>query len=139
MSSIYHLMVAGSRDFSQYSIMEKFLDHIFSFIEIDKEIVEGGARGADTYARRYAENKGMPYHEFPAQWSNLGKRAGYVRNREMVSYIAKFDHRCIVCFWDGQSRGTAQNFDLAEEFSVDLIIVYYRTGNIEIRKRGKIS
>lgn len=130
MSNTYHLMVAGSRDFSQYPTMKKFLDYIFSFIEINKEIVEGGARGADTYARVYAENRGISYREFPAQWGSLGKRAGYVRNREMVSYIAKFEHRCIVCFWDGQSKGTAQNFDLAEEFGVDLIIVYYRTGDI---------
>jgi hypothetical protein len=39
---------------------------------------------------------------FHADWDGLGKRAGFIRNEEVVSYCD-----VLVAFWDGVSRGTA--------------------------------
>lgn len=43
-------------------------------------------RGADSLAKRYAQEYGYQYHEFPADWHTYGKSAGYVRNREIHNF-----------------------------------------------------
>lgn len=136
--NLFYLMVAGSRDFQNYAILEKLLDYIVAQIPRPIVIVQGEARGADSLAKRYAQSHSISSLEFPADWKSHGKRAGYLRNKEMVDFIKQFPHRGIVCFWDDSSRGTYQNFGLAEEARIDLIIVHYLTNNIELRKEGRI-
>lgn len=46
--------------------------------------------------------------EFPANWSRWGKRAGFIRNKEMVD-----NADALICLWDGTSRGTKMTLDLA--------------------------
>ena len=56
-------------------------------IESDDElecIIEGGARGADKLARKAAEYLDIPVVEYPADWNRYGKRAGYMRNEQML-------------------------------------------------------
>lgn len=89
----------------------------------DIEIVSGGCSGADALAERYAHSHGYPLQIFPADWSRYGKRAGYVRNREMHAYISTFAERGVIAFWDGTSKGTAQSFALAKEFDNPIRIV----------------
>ena len=45
-----------------------------------KEIVTGGARGADVLAEKYAKENGMALRLFPAEWDRYGRKAGYIRN-----------------------------------------------------------
>lgn len=121
-----YLLVAGSRTFSNYHRLEMELDKFIS--EHPHEhyiIVEGGAKGADTFARVYAKNHGHQWIEFPAKWNELGKRAGYVRNEEMHKYISQFQFRAVICFWDGQSIGTSHNFQLSKSYHNDLHIIRY--------------
>jgi hypothetical protein len=48
-------------------------------------ILEGEAPGADTMARRFAEEiPWLCYRPFPAQWHKYGRAAGPIRNREML-------------------------------------------------------
>lgn len=132
-----HLMVAGSREFSSYNLLKNILDFIISKFSCEVEIVQGGARGADKEAKNYAHTNNILCKEFQAKWDEYGNCAGYIRNDEMMSYISQFKNRYCICFWNGVSRGTAQNFDLAEKYKVDLVIVNYTTGEIETRKEGK--
>jgi hypothetical protein len=72
-------------------------------------LVSGGARGVDTHAVEYgAKAWGLKSIVFPADWNKHGKRAGIVRNGQIVQ-AADF----IVAFWDGKSRGTKSTIDLA--------------------------
>lgn len=48
-------------------------------------IIEGGAPGADTIARAWAEVNDVPVAEFVAEWSLLGRKAGPIRNRLMAA------------------------------------------------------
>lgn len=49
-------------------------------------IVHGAARsGADKTADIWACNHGIPLERHPADWERHGKRAGFIRNEEMVS------------------------------------------------------
>lgn len=77
------LLVCGGRDFSDDAAVTRVLDHLHATRGI-AEIIEGGARGADSLARVWAERRGVSVLEFPADWKRHGRRAGFVRNGEML-------------------------------------------------------
>ena len=123
---MFYLLVAGSRSFSDYDLMCETLDKLLSRYTqmcVPICIVSGGARGADKLAERYAIEHDYQLEVFPADWDKFDKSAGYRRNRQMMWYISQQNRSCgCVCFWDGKSRGTALNFELAKEFNVPLRI-----------------
>lgn len=121
----FFCMVVGSRGFTDYKYMEEKLDHMLSNQNGKVVIVSGGARGADTLAERYAKEHEMQCMVFRAEWDKFGKSAGYIRNRKMHRYIAKQEKRGVVAFWDGASKGTMQNFDLAKQYDNQLRIIRY--------------
>ncbi len=90
------LAVVGSRDFDDYELMKTEL----SKRDFD-EIVSGGARGADSLARQYAEEFDIPMKEYLAEWDKFGKKAGRMRNKLVVDYA-----HIGIAFWDGKSPGT---------------------------------
>ena len=117
------VIIAGGRQFSDYSLLESKLDFLFSNAikrgeEI--EIVCGEARGADLLGKRYAESKGLIVKSFPANWNAYGRRAGYLRNAEMADYSTH-----LVAFWDSSSKGTKHMIDLAKERGLNVRVVRY--------------
>ena len=118
------LIVAGSRNFEDYQLLESSLDE---FIELhslgDPDpgviIISGLAKGADLLGVQYAKKRGYQVEEFPANWK-LGRSAGPKRNLEM----AKSANACIV-FWDGVSKGTANMIELAKRHQLKLLVVFY--------------
>ena len=117
--STYKVIVAGSREFTDYEKLRTTLDRLLSRYEISEiEIVSGGARGADTLGERYAEEKGCPVHVFPADWEQFGKAAGYRRNVQMAEYAD-----ACVAFWDGKSRGTKHMIDISKRYDLDLRVI----------------
>lgn len=118
------LIVAGSRNFEDFQMLESSLDE---FIEIhsigDPDpgviIISGLAKGADLLGVQYAKKKEYNVEEFPANWK-LGRSAGPKRNLEM----AKSANACIV-FWDGVSKGTAHMIELAKKYQLKLLVVLY--------------
>lgn len=127
----FYLLIAGSRTFNDKALLCRTADSMLS-TKVEEgcaiHIVEGEARGADTLARDYAQDRGYALHKFPAQWDTLGKRAGYARNRQMHEFIAQFPGRGCLLFWDGESRGTAHNFGLCREFGTQMRVFNYKTG-----------
>lgn len=79
MSDRLRVLVCGGRDFNDADAVFKFLDTL----SIDA-IIQGGARGADSLARRYAETRGLPCEEFRADWTKLRRAAGPIRNQTML-------------------------------------------------------
>lgn len=126
----FFLLVAGGRDFDDYGLMCRKLD-AFLANKPDVVIISGGARGADKLARAYAMRRNFLFMEFPAKWDELGKKAGFVRNEEMHQYLGKQKNRGIVLFWDGKSKGTAHNIELAEtESHAPVRVVKYRKEDV---------
>lgn len=121
---MFYCIVAGSRHFTDYALMENKLDKIFQN-KNDVVIISGGATGADTLAELYAKEHELRLMVFPAKWSVYNKRAGYIRNKEMHKYISQYPERGCVCFWDGQSKGTAHNFNLAKEYDTPLRVIRF--------------
>lgn len=127
------IIVAGSRDFNNFELLFKSVEKIQEDI-VDKKfedisrvcIVSGTARGADRLGELYAERIGLHIYRFPADWNNLGKRAGYVRNAEMAKFAVKDEnYGVLIAFWDGKSKGTKHMIDLAEKNGLEVHIVRF--------------
>ena len=123
----FYCLIVGSRNFADFTFFEQKVDYFLQNYS-DIVIVSGGARGADALAKRYAKERNLEYVEFPADWDKHGKSAGYIRNEEMHKYIAQFEKRGCIAFWDGESKGTQHNFPLAKKYNTPIKIVRY-TGN----------
>ena len=77
------LIIAGGRE---YKFTPSDITRLDEIRGVFSEVVCGCARGADTEGRLWAESRGVPVVEFPADWKRLGKSAGYIRNQEMSTY-----------------------------------------------------
>jgi hypothetical protein len=76
-------------------------------------LLHGGARGADRYAGVWAAANGVLGTEYRADWARFGKRAGMLRNAEM---LVKGKPDVVIAFPGG--RGTAHMVLLATEAGV---------------------
>jgi len=94
------LAVIGSRTFQNYEWLEQCLLQSFLMDEIEA-VISGGARGADALAVRFARKFGLPLDIVNADWETHGRKAGPIRNTEIVR---RSD--VVAAFWDGHSRGT---------------------------------
>jgi hypothetical protein len=117
----FKLIIAGGRDFADYSLLQKKVDVMLSAKRFSHrtEIISGKAKGADTLGEQYAKANDFPVKEFPADWS-IGKSAGYLRNSEMAIYA----DACI-CFWNGRSTGTKHMIDLATTQGLPVRVIPY--------------
>ena len=117
------LIIAGSRDWENYSIVRSTTNEILTDIYFKHpfdtvQVVSGTAKGADLLGEQYAHEYNFNVKKFPANWEKEGKKAGYLRNIEM----AENADACIV-FWDGQSKGSKHMIDMAEKYNLMLYIV----------------
>lgn len=106
--------VIGSRNFSDYNLLESTL---ISMPKIT-QIISGGAKGADSLAATYAVQHQLPLVIFKPDWKTYGKGAGIVRNRQIME-VAEM----VVAFWDGTSKGTANSLKLAKSNDIPIRIV----------------
>lgn len=79
------------------------------------EIIEGGANGADRFARQWAEHCGVPVRTFYADWVKDGRAAGPIRNQRMID-DGKPD--LVVAFPGG--RGTADMVRRAKAAGIEV-------------------
>jgi uncharacterized Rmd1/YagE family protein len=121
----FRILIAGSRDFDDYNILENNCNHLLKNKFPNIEVVSGGARGADTLAITYAENYLLDTRIFEPDWDLHGKSAGYRRNLEMAEYLLTGkEYGCIV-FWNGESKGSKHMIDICKRMNIPLRIVRY--------------
>lgn len=120
------VIIAGSRNFYDYNIVENTVVSYFmsrGILKENVEIISGGARGADSLGEQLADSYGLKLTVFPAQWDTYGKAAGMIRNKEMADYAVKDSDKAILfAFWDGQSRGTKGMIDIAKRCGMEVIV-----------------
>ena len=75
------VLITGSRHLSDRKAIVAALEGF----DDDTVIVHGGARGADRMANDVAIEMGYSLALYPANWAKYGKRAGPLRNQQMVS------------------------------------------------------
>lgn len=100
--------IVGSRSFTDYQVMIDFVEYSIGLGNIT-EVISGGARGADSLARRLANEFEIPYREYGPNWDKHGKRAGIVRNVDIIS-----ESDVVIAFWDGKSNGTRHSINTSK-------------------------
>ena len=128
----YNIIIAGSRDFTDYDIVKSSLKNfLLSKQTTDKPtIICGMARGADMQGYRLAKEFKLPLKEFPADWNNYGKRAGYIRNEQMAKYAQEHGNGVLFAFWDGKSKGTKWMIELAKRYNLEVHIFNFKGDKI---------
>jgi len=120
------LAIVGSRNFNNKSLMAHYLAMImlsYQDSELgvpDVEIISGGASGADAMGEKFAHIYQVPITVFRPKWNELGKSAGFIRNKQIVDACDM-----VLAFWDGNSKGTKHTIDLAKEAKKPTFIVYF--------------
>jgi ABC-type glycerol-3-phosphate transport system substrate-binding protein len=77
------VLVCGGRDYQDKDALYAVLDKLHRDTPITK-IVHGAARGADSFGAWWALGARVFSQGYPAQWDVYGKRAGFIRNQEMI-------------------------------------------------------
>lgn len=118
----YKLIVAGSRDFNDYALLTRVLFAMSDVELADKSIsiVSGMARGADALGHHFAKQHGIQVYEYPANWNQYGKRAGYVRNEQM-GLVSD----ALIAFWDGKSNGTNHMINFMKSLNKPVTVIKY--------------
>ena len=113
--SLMRVLVCGSRHFNNRALLSSTLNGISISV-----LIHGAARGADTMAERYAEDRGIPVEAFPADWVTFGKGAGPIRNRQM---LVEGKPDLVVAFLAPNSRGTQNMIDQATKAGVPVKVI----------------
>lgn len=119
----FKLIIAGGRDFTDTKMLSGVIDQLVNRGELKDyavSIVTGMARGADMLGREFALALNVKRYEFPADWNQYGKRAGFIRNKQMGDFADG-----LLAFWDGESRGTKQMIEYMQSLNKPVHIVRY--------------
>lgn len=120
------VIIAGGRDFTNYTYAKEILDKLFRRLNKEKLIIiSGGARGADAIGERYAREHNIALEIYEADWNrqpdgSYDKSAGYKRNTQMADVS-----QALVAFWDGRSRGTNHMIKIAEAKNLNVRVIKY--------------
>lgn len=112
------LAIVGSRNFTDYNMMCKFIESKFDISDIDA-IVSGGAKGADKLAERFAANHNLLLLVKEADWKHYGRAAGPMRNKQIIG-----EADAVVAFPSHSSKGTLNSMNLARKACKRLEVMY---------------
>ena len=123
------ILVCGGRDFNNRSFIHSTLDKLCedrglrgpqdqygNWLPEGVTIISGAARGADTHASDWAVTNWCELEEYPADWKTYGKKAGYLRNQQMLD---EGKPNLVVAFPGG--KGTKMMVDIAKKAGVEVL------------------
>ncbi|MBO6027131.1 MAG: DUF2493 domain-containing protein [Bacteroidales bacterium] len=111
------LAIVGSREFENCELLCTEVAKIRQEQTIEL-IVSGGAKGADTLAKRYAALNQIPLMEFKPDYKQFGRNAPVQRNALIVE-----NADWVLAFVAPTSRGTWDTIRKAEKMLKKVIIV----------------
>ncbi|MDR3736695.1 MAG: SLOG family protein [Acidobacteriaceae bacterium] len=106
--------VIGSRRYPRLDLVDAAVASLAPGVVI----ISGGAEGVDHQAEEAARQCGLPIRVFPADWKNQGRKAGPLRNAQIVAAAGR-----VLAFWDGISRGTLNTVVLSVQAGKPVQIV----------------
>ena len=111
--------IVGSRDFHNYDFLAKTVVETLNHLKIAPSvIISGGASGADQLAERFAREYGLQTLIFPANWSQYGRRAGAIRNQQIVDQAD-----ILFAFRINNSPGTTITINMAEQKGIPTFVI----------------
>ena len=115
-----NIIIAGSRFYTNYANIKSVCDNtiLLQFNRNEITIFHGGCRGVDSLAKQWADENNIKVKEYPADWSNLGRSAGPLRNEEMAK-----DGHILIAFYNGKSTGTANMISQARKYKLKTLVV----------------
>lgn len=112
------VLVCGGRDFYDYELVKTVL----SSLQVNRGgfsvVIHGAASGADSLAAQYARKHNIPEIAFPADWVAHGRKAGPLRNYQM---LVEGKPDLVVAFPGG--KGTADMMRQAKKAGVEVLSV----------------
>ena len=111
-----NVAIVGYRLFKDYDRFGEIVDKFLEENDV-KMIISGGATGADKLADRYAREHNIPLEVYPADWKKLGKRAGPVRNTQIVKRAD-----VVIAFLSKKSKGTLDTIFKARKAGKRVIV-----------------
>lgn len=118
LSNVQRLLVTGSRDWPAPRLL---LANLRRFYRPHIIMVVGDARGVDTRSAKIWRGQGGEVEVHAADWARFGKRAGVLRNEEMVRSINP-DHGMTMAFINNCSRGATHCAGFSEEWAIPTFI-----------------
>lgn len=119
------ILVTGSRDWIDLSALTFALGWTFGHLQeraelpVNPVLVHGACpTGADAMADHVWTGQNLPVERHPADWDTHARRAGFIRNAEMVALGADV---CLAFIRNG-SNGATMTARLAKEAGIRTII-----------------
>lgn len=110
------ILVCGGREYDDWPRLKEKLDELNEEHRFT-EVIHGAAEGADRLAGVWARWYNIKETAFPADWKQYGKRAGYVRNQQMLD---EGKPELVIAFKGG--KGTAMMIELAKSAEVPVVV-----------------
>jgi len=112
------VLCCGDRNWTNRKVVRTVLESLAPRIEV---VIEGEARGADRISRQEAEGLGLKVLRFPADWESHGRRAGFLRNIQMLDQ----EPDLVIAFHDHmeKSKGTSHTVREAKARGIKVVIV----------------
>jgi len=111
------IIICGGRDFKDYEFLKNkinsFQDWLVQYNETIGTIHQGGARGADALAKRYAYERSIDCITHEAEWDKYGKSAGIKRNLRMLAFA---NPKYTIGFMGG--RGTSHMIEISKGIKI---------------------
>jgi len=116
----HRVAVVGVRDFFKREFIFGILEALTDQLDFAKRpfIISGGDRGTDTIAERFAESRSISMMILRADWEAHGRRAGYVRNEDIVKEATH-----MLAFWNGEAAGTEHAIRQAQIKGIPVFVI----------------
>ena len=109
------ILVCGGRNFTDECFLRERLDSVRHLFENIFFGIEGGARGADRFAKQWFHDQGVPHVSLEANWDYYGNSAGNLRNQWMRSFL---NPDLVIAFPGGS--GTSHMVEIARKAKIDV-------------------
>lgn len=116
------VLVCGSRTWEDIAPIYSYLTGLIGEYPSQRiRVAHGAAQGADTVGASAAEALGLDVEAYPAQWDLYGKRAGFLRNAQMIDEFQP--HLVLALSEHPITKGTQHTVNLAKKAGIPVHVI----------------